>query len=184
MISHFNWRWSFKQPNHVAMELHGLKSLLKRLAGAEIESIIVGEIASMAHGSSLTTRNFEILYKISEENSRKLIKALKGSHPVHRLTTERLSLSFQDCTNLGRETLYLSTDLGQLDCLGEVAGIGDFYAVRARSEELDLGDFKIRILSLETLTESKKAIGRPRDIHAVHELEAILELRKLNRPSS
>jgi hypothetical protein len=166
------------------MELQGLKSLIKCLAKGEVESIIVGEIASMSHGSSLTTRNLEILCKISEENFRKLLKALEGFHPVHRLIAEKPPLSFQNCTNLSQEALYLSTDLEPLDCYGEVAGIGNFDAVWARSEELDLGDFTIRILSLDALIESKKAIGRPRDIHAVHEFEAIRELRKKANPFS
>ena len=137
----------------------------------------------MSHGSALLTQDLDVACRMSEKNLKKLETALEGLHAVHRQTPQKLALDFQKDGYVRWKNLYLRTDLGQLDCLGEVAGIGDFDAVWARSEELDLGDFKMRILSLDALIESKKAIGRPRDIHAVHELEAIRELRKQPRPS-
>lgn len=117
---------------------------------------------------------------MTPENLLRLGNALEGLHPVHRQTAQKLPLDFSTQSTSGLKNLYLTTDWGQLDCLGEVLGVGDFDAVLARSEPLDLGDFTIRVLTLDALIEAKRAVGRPRDIHAIHELEAIRSLRKRN----
>jgi hypothetical protein len=158
--------------------------ILQRLSEYQVKYVTVGGYASMLYGCELMTKDVDVACEMSPANLINLGKALADLNPVHRQTPQKLPLDLETLGNRPWKNLYLRISWGQLDCLGEVAGIGDFDAVWARSEELDLGDFKIRILSLDALIEAKKAIGRPRDIHAVHELEAIRELRKQNRPSS
>ena len=41
----------------------------------------------------------------------------------------------------------------------------------ARSLEVDLGEFSIRVLDRETLIQAKKAMGRPKDLLTVAHLE-------------
>ena len=45
------------------------------------------------------------------------------------------------------------------------------------SEPISIGTAKIRGLTLEALINAKRAMGRPRDLHAVLELEVIREER-------
>ncbi|MFN3410331.1 MAG: hypothetical protein ACK45B_15160, partial [Limisphaerales bacterium] len=60
--------------------------------------------------------------------------ALKDLHPRHRLTPKKLPLELTDelCGRL--KNLYSTTDLGVLDCLGSVTGVGDFDVVLEQSE--------------------------------------------------
>ena len=72
----------------------------------------------------------------------------------------------------------LSTDLGDIDLLGEVAGLGMYQAVEENSEEVAVFGIRCRALTLEGLIKAKRASGRPKDLRILPELEALLELRR------
>ncbi|MGF1678886.1 MAG: hypothetical protein ACFCUX_06805 [Candidatus Methylacidiphilales bacterium] len=91
------------------------------------------------------------------------------------MTPQRLPFTREQTQDNRLNNWYLSTDWRQLDCLGEIKGIGDYQAYLARSVTIPLDGTEIRVLSLDALIESKRAMGRPRDLHAVLELEAIRE---------
>ena len=71
--------------------------------------------------------------------------------------------------------LYLDTDWGQLDCLGEILGVGDYQAVVAQSVPVELAGGVCRILSIDALIRAKEAMGRQRDREAALQLRAIRE---------
>lgn len=154
------------------------KDTIQRLEACEVRYSVIGGYAAMLHGSALMTQDADVVIDLSPENLKKLHNALQDLNPRHRMGAEKRAFTEQDAADPHWKNLYLTTDWGQLDCLGEVAGIGSFEACLARSEVMDLGDFQLRILTLDALIEAKRAIGRPKDIHAVHELEAIWELRE------
>jgi len=56
-----------------------------------------------------------------------------------------------------------------------VKGLGDYHACLAVSEPIALENATLRVLTLDALITAKRAMGRPRDLHAVLELEAIRE---------
>jgi hypothetical protein len=75
----------------------------------------------------------------------------------------------------------LSTDLGDMDFLGEVSGLGGFGTVKAASEVKDVSGIEVRVLSLAGLIKSKTAAGRERDLYVLPELKALEELKKKTR---
>jgi hypothetical protein len=85
----------------------------------------------------------------------------------------RPALVLDDLATAGFRNLYLETDLGQLDLLGELSAIGSYETVKERSEILELEFGRCRVLSLPALIETKLALGRPRDLAAAKELAAI-----------
>ena len=129
----------------------------------------------MAHGSALMTRDVDVACRMESDNLLRLFEALESLRPVHRMTPQRLPFTRGQAEQGGLKNLCLSTDWGQLDCLGEIKGIGGYAECFARSEALDLDGCEIRVLTLDALIEAKRAMGRPRDLHAVLELEAIRE---------
>ncbi len=70
----------------------------------------------------------------------------------------------------------LTTDLGDIDFLGEVGGIGTYKDANAQSVEVELFNQKCFILNLDALIKSKKFAGRKKDEPVVIELEAIKEM--------
>lgn len=152
-----------------------MTDLLQHLHAANVEFSLVGGLAAVHYGVTLVTQDIDICARFSRENLHRIEKALDGLHPWHRMTPQRLPLELSDelCARL--KNLYLMTDLGVLDCLSEVAGIGNFDQVLAQSRLNDYPFGKINILSIDALIRSKQAMGRDRDIAAVKQLKAIKE---------
>jgi hypothetical protein len=155
-----------------------LNRLIQRLRDADIEFVIVGGFAAMLHGSSLVTRDLDVCAVLTVENVQRLRAAFRELHPVHRLTPQ--SLSFLDNPDLGVEVrnLYLRTDIGPLDVLTSILGVGDYQRVHAQSAEIELFGRSCRVISLDDLIRAKEALGREKDLLAAKELRAIREKAK------
>jgi hypothetical protein len=69
----------------------------------------------------------------------------------------------------------LQTDLGEIDLLAEVLGLGAWEEVKAASIPVDAFDRRILILDLPALIQAKRAAGREKDFAALPELESLLE---------
>jgi hypothetical protein len=136
------------------------------------------------HGVPLVTRDLDICCPFTTQNLRRLESAVSDLHPLHRLAADRLPLELTDelCSRL--KNLYLQTDLGVLDCLSEVAGLGGYDQALERSVtyHLSYGDF--RILSIDALIAAKEAVGRERDLEAVRYLRAIKERNEQRKSQS
>src|SRR5579871_1321544 len=150
-----------------------LETLLRRLIEHEVEFVVIGAFASSLHGVTLTTQDVDICCPFTPRNLLKLQKAVADLHPVHRITSQRLPLELTREKCRGLKNLYLETDLGVLDCLGEVLGVGNFTAVKRKSVIIGAEFGKCRVLGLDALIKAKRAMDRPRDREAVVQLEAI-----------
>jgi hypothetical protein len=154
--------------------------LLRRLREREVEFVIIGGFCGVMHGVTLVTRDLDVCCRFTPANLRRIEAAVKDLHPYHRQTPNRLPFELTD-ELCGRLTnLYLQTDFGPLDCLGEVKGLGTYEDVVKRSIvfTISYGDF--RILDLPALIASKEAMGRERDLQAVRQLRAIQEKIQAN----
>jgi len=152
----------------------GLENLLTRLLESEVRFVVVGGYAAVAHGSTVLTRDMDICLPFDVENLETLLVAIEDLHPVHRMTPARPAFDRTALTTSWM-SLYLATDWGQLDCLGEIAGIGGYEEVLKRSEEVPLGEASCRILTIEALIRAKEVMGRPKDRETVIQLRAIRE---------
>jgi hypothetical protein len=158
--------------------MQNLERITRRLLEYRVEFIIAGGWASLIHGGSLATQDVDVVCPMTTGNLGRLLDALSELHPVHRLTPEKLPFTHEQIRQGGFKNLYLSTDWGQLDCLGEIKGLGDYAQCLAVSVAMQPELPDLRILSLDALITAKRAMGRPRDLHTVLELEAIKEKRK------
>jgi hypothetical protein len=71
----------------------------------------------------------------------------------------------------------LTTDLGDIDLLGEIVGGGSYENLAARTIVIGVFGIECRCLDLDTLIQVKRAAGRPKDLEVIAELEAIREER-------
>jgi hypothetical protein len=158
--------------------MRSLKTLLGRLVKDDVDFVIVGAFASVVHGATLVTHDVDICCSFTSRNLLKLQRAIADLHPVHRLTPQQLPLELTPARCRGLKNLYLKTDLGILDCLSEVLGLGNFAAVKKQSVIINMDFGKCRVLGLEALINAKRAMNRPRDREAIIQLEAIQTQRK------
>jgi hypothetical protein len=149
-----------------------LNGLLKRLHTQKVEFVLVGGFAALMHGGTLLTRDLDICCRFSEDNLRRIQAAVADLHPVHRMRPDLpLELTPEICQSL--KNLYLKTDLGSLDCLGEVKGVGDYAKVEKHSVVAELPFGECRVLDLDTLIRAKQAMNRDHDKITVRQLLAI-----------
>jgi len=154
-----------------------LTGLLQRLHAHGVEFVLVGGFAAVVHGGTLLTRDVDVCCRFSEENLRRIGAAVADLHPVHRTRPDLpLVLTPELCASL--KNLYLKTDMGSLDCLGEVKGLGDFAEVLKHSVIAELSFGECRVLSLDALIRAKQAMNREHDQITVRQLQAIKDREK------
>jgi hypothetical protein len=160
------------------------QALLSRLQTQQVEFVIIGGFCATMHGVSLVTRDLDVCCSFALANLRRLEAAVKDLHPYHRLAANKLPLELTDelCGRLNN--LYLQTDLGRLDCLSEVKGVGSYEDALEHSVVFTLSYGEFRILDVDTLIAAKEAVGREHDLAAVKQLRAIKEnlTRKAPQP--
>jgi hypothetical protein len=154
--------------------MQNLSELTRRLIAGRVEFVLVGGFAAVAHGVTLVTRDVDICCRFTETNLVLIQKALADLHPVHRSRPDLpLALTPEQCASL--KNLYLKTDLGIIDCLGEVLGIGNYDEVARHSIELELPAGKCRVLDIDALIRAKEAMNRDHDRITIKQL---IEIKK------
>jgi predicted nucleotidyltransferase len=158
-------------------------SLLKLLNEAGVEFIVIGGVAAVGHGSAMFTKDVDVVYRRTDENIARLVKALAAHDPYPRGAPRGLPFVWDARTIQLGLNFTLVTDLGDIDLLGEIAGGGSYDQLLEHSEEKPVFSQDCRCLKLEKLIEVKRAAGRPKDYQAIAELEALKEERD-QRPES
>lgn len=152
--------------------MKNLSELLRRLIAGNVGFVLVGGFAAVAHGVTIVTQNVDVCCRFSEENLMRIQIALADFHPVHQPHPDMpLQLTPEQCACL--KNLYLKTDLGVVDCLGEVLGIGGFDLVAQHVVEVEVPAGRCRILDLDTLIITKEAVGRDHDLITMKHLKQI-----------
>jgi predicted nucleotidyltransferase len=153
------------------------KALLESLADAGVELILVGGLAAIAHGSARLTQDIDIVYARNEDNLRRLVAALAPHQPYLRGAPPGLPFKWDAETLRHGLNFTLETTLGDIDVLGEITGGGRYEDLLPHAIELMLFGRLVLCLDLEKLIETKRAAGRPKDLEAIAELEALRETR-------
>ncbi len=153
------------------------EKVLAVLEEGKIEFVVIGGVAMVAHGSAQATFDLDICYRRTGENLDRLCRVLEPYHPALRNAPRNLPFRFDPPTVKNGLNFTLTTDLGDLDLLGEVAGLGSYDDVVKFAQTGEVSGKQCQILSLDGLLRSKRAAGRPRDLVVLPELEGLKELR-------
>lgn len=153
---------------------------LRLLIQHQVEFVIVGGVAISAHGSSYLTYDLDVAYARTRDNLKRLASALRPYHPRPRDFPADLPFVWNEQTIKQGTNFTLTTDLGNIDLLGEVSGLGDYDGVRCQSVVMNLFNLQCQVLSLEALIIAKRAAGRPKDLLVLPELEALREIAEEN----
>lgn len=156
-----------------------LPQALESLARHEVEFVVVGGVAMNLHGSAHVTFDLDVCYSRRRENLARIVSALAPYHPRPRGLPVDLPFVWDEQTLRGGTNFTFKTDLGDIDLLGEVAGVGTYEDAFAASVVVPLYGIECRALKLDPLIASKRAAGRTKDLLVLPELEALLEASKL-----
>jgi predicted nucleotidyltransferase len=154
-------------------------AFVRVLAHEGVEFVVLGGVAANLHGAARTTLDLDVAYNRSPANIARIVRALAPYAPYLRGAPPGLPFTWDEATVQRGLNFTLTTTLGDLDLLGDVAGGGGYEALVARAEPIDLEGGRCWVVTLPTLIALKRAAGRPKDLDAVAELEALLEERGL-----
>lgn len=151
--------------------------LLHTLVEGDVEFIVIGGMAAVAHGSAHVTVDLDVVYARTDDNIERLAKALEPLSPYLRGAPAGLPFSFDPPTIRAGLNFTLTTSAGDLDLLGEASGAGTFANIVDRTTALTVFGVECRFVDLDTLIHLKRAAGRPKDLERIAELEALRDER-------
>jgi predicted nucleotidyltransferase len=153
-----------------------LRPAIEACARHEVAFIIVGGVAMNLHGSAHVTFDLDICYDRRRTNLKRIVAALAPYHPRLRGLPENLPFVWDMQTLQSGTNFTLTTALGDIDLLDEVAGVGSYAEALTASVIVPLYGIECRMLTLDSLIASKHAAGRTKDLLVLPELEALREI--------
>lgn len=156
--------------------------LLRLLTAHNVDFTIIGGIAAVIHGSARATYDLDVVYSREAANVERIVKALADVSPYLRGAPSGLPFRWDARTIAAGLNFTLTTTAGDIDLLGEVAGAGSYIELLPSTIKVELFGVSCRCVSLSQLIALKRAAGRPRDLEAIAELQALQE--EQNPPKS
>ena len=152
-----------------------LAKAIRILCDAGVEFVVIGGVAGAFHGSAIVTYDLDICYRRTAENVRRLVAALAPFNPRPRGFPAGLPFLWDETNLRNSSILTLQTDIGEIDLLTELIGLGDFDNAIQRSILVEAFERKFATLDLPALIQTKGATGREKDRAALAELQSLLD---------
>lgn len=140
-----------------------LRALLKPLVEHGVDFVMVGGMAGIAHGSDYLSFDLDIAYARGRDNVKRLVAALGELDVRLRGAPADLKFVLDERTIENGANFTFITPHGDLDVLGDIAGVRDFETLRRDAVEREVGGMPIRVASLNALIAMKRAANRPKD---------------------
>ena len=156
---------------------HIIEAPLKLFGRYEVRVVIIGGVAATLYGSAQLTNDLDVCYARDQTNLEKIASALQSVNAKLRGAPEHLPFILDPKTLWRGLNFTFRTDIGNLDLLGEVPGVGGYEEVLAGSVVFELFGFPFRVMDIGKLIIAKRTAGRPKDLIGIPELEAIQELQ-------
>lgn len=137
--------------------------------------MVVGGVAGNILGAARLTYDVDVVYSRTALNLERLARTLKPYQPYLRGAPPGLPFSLDVSTLRNGLNFTLTTSLGDLDLLGEVAGGGGYKELLPHTFMVAAIGVQFRCVDLPTLIKLKRAAGRPKDLESIAELQALLQ---------
>jgi len=146
-----------------------LRRLLGPLVSHGVNFVLIGGMAGIARGSSYPSYDLDVAYAQDKANVKRLVLALGEIGVRLRGGPDDLPFQLDERTIENGADFTFVTPFGDLDVLGDVAGIRSYEDLAAGSEEKDIFGLPVRVASLDHLIAMKRAANRPKDRNMVEE---------------
>jgi predicted nucleotidyltransferase len=156
--------------------------LLERLSAHGADFVVVGGYAAIAHGSAQITNDLDICIATDPANLEVIGSALVDLQARLRGVSDEVPFVPDAASLKSVQLLALMTSEGPLDILTAPHGSPGYSTLRRRAARVNVAGIGVLVASLEDLMSMKHAIGRPKDLITLEELEVIARLRKKIRP--
>lgn len=148
-----------------------LERFAQVFAQHRVEYLIIGKSGAIVYGFPDTTQDLDIFPEKTQENSRRLISALKElGFPLNRKLEEAI------CQ--GKDFIQLRGDPFDLDLVFAPDGIESFREAKERGQQVE---GKYPVAAMEDIIKSKRIASRQKDREVLHRLEAFAKYLKGKR---
>ena len=154
------------------------RRLLTVLCEADAAFVVVGGMAAVAQGSAYITVDLDVCYERKSINLQRVSDALTPLRPQLRGAPAGLPFVLDAATLKAGLNFTWITDAGDIDLLGEVSGLGLYEQVKKQAEKVEVYGYRLWVLTIEGLIQSKQAAGREKDLRLIPELRALQALRE------
>ncbi|MGN6557323.1 MAG: nucleotidyltransferase [Solirubrobacterales bacterium] len=146
--------------------------LLRRLAAAGVEFVVVGGLAVNAWGVVRGTKDVDVVVALESENVKSLAEVVVAVGGHVQQGEALLGSPFSIASMLaGGEQVAIETDLGRLDVVQGLDGIPSYEELRERAIETEILGVNVAVCSIDDLKAMKRAAGRTRDLADLEDLE-------------
>lgn len=153
-----------------------LQEAIQSLVDNKVEFVIIGGVAIKIHSSAYVTLDLDFCYSRTRENLSNIVSALSRFNPRPRDFPKELPYFFDERSLQSATNFTFETTIGDIDLLGEVAGVGNYSDVEKASELFEVYERDVKVLSIKALISAKRAAGRGKDLMILPELEALQEI--------
>jgi predicted nucleotidyltransferase len=151
----------------------GFDELLRRLAEANVEFVVVGGLAVNAWGVVRGTKDVDVVAAPDIENLMRVaeVAVAAGGHVQQGEAFLGTPISIASALAAG-DQVAIETDLGRLDIVQGLDGVPSYEELRSRAAEAEILGVTVAVCSIEDLRAMKRAAGRTRDLADLEDLEA------------
>ena len=133
--------------------------LLRRLKDADVDFLIVGGVAAIVHGSARVTEDLDVFAPLDQSLAVRIIQVFQDVRPRWRMRPDFPIITPDSPHLVNIKNMYLRTDIGQLDVLGELPGVGTFDKLLPRATDVPFGGIVCPVIDLESLLKAKRIAG-------------------------
>lgn len=152
-----------------------LRALLQPLVERGVDFVVVGGMAGITHGSNYPSFDLDVAYARDRANIARLVTALEEIGVRLRGGPADLPFVLDARTIENGANFTFVSPHGDLDVLGDVAGVKSYEELRESSVERDISGVLVRVASINDLISMKRAANRTKDKLMVAEYLAIAE---------
>ncbi|MGH2921752.1 MAG: hypothetical protein ACRDKU_06790 [Gaiellaceae bacterium] len=152
--------------------------LIEALADAEVDFVLIGGLAGIAHGSAYSTYDVDVMYARDRDNLERLASVLQDLGATLRGAPPDLPFQPDARTLEEGGNFTFDTPRGALDVLAYPAGAPAYAELKASADEIDLGGRSVRVASLDHLIAMKDAAARVKDQLMATEYRTLADERR------
>jgi hypothetical protein len=132
--------------------------------------VLIGGYAGIVHGSALATEDIDVCVPLDQENVAKIMAALGDLHLRFRMRPDKPEVPSDPARLAGFKNLYLVSDIGRVDMLSEVTGIGSFDEVMRHTQVAEIEGQTFRVLNFGGLNSRQESGGSSKGAEGGHRI--------------
>jgi len=146
--------------------------LLRRLAAADVQFVLIGGLSLNAWGVVRGTRDVDIVPETSLDNLARIaeVATSAGGHVQTGTALAGSTFSIAALLTQGGRVM-IETALGPLDVVQGLPGVPSHEELTSRSTTVEVLGTRVAVCALDDLRAMKRAAGRTRDLADLEDLE-------------